>query len=361
MKFKAEKTALIAALDVVASFALGLEFFHMETSDGVITVVGSNWSQAAKSSFKAEITEAGETRLPADTFLKSSKGISADEFFFASDSQKATVKSGKSTFRVPVISHGIFPPANILTDDAISYFSIDGGILSKVASEIAFAISDDQTRPFLHGVNWSCKDGKMSFAAADGYRAARMIIDPAPEGAGGMSPITVPRLAFPKLKGNVEVELSDRFLRLTSGQVTLATKLIEGQFPDMDRITPKDNPVHVVVNRERFMAVLNRASVYIHGKYGTSIRFVAKDDEMSVSTTGDNGELIDMVDCRGHDMPGCTIAHRNLGAVVSSMTSEFVELRFKAPDAAITVHDPTDASKVCLVMPITDNQWKWSA
>lgn len=366
MKFKAEKTALIAALDVVAAHvdrgnSIPILGYIKIVARGLgVSITATNLNQAAQSAFAAEVETEGEICIPADTFTKSAKGMTAAEFTFTRDEKegKSIVKAGKSTFRVPYLDARDFPDINMINDAGTCQFELDAETLMRIPGEVGFTVSDDDTRPFLHGVNWHVKDGLMVFSATDGRSASRIWTE-APAGSIDMSAILVPKIVMPKFKGNVKVALSDQFIRFQSadGEIIIASKLMDFQFPDIDRIIPKENPVHVMVNRDAMLGVVNRASVYMSGKQGSSIQFVAKDEELLVSAIGDNGDMEDMIACRGHDMDGCTISHRVLAPVLSSMTSEFVELRFNGPESPVTIHDPSDTDKIALAMPIKDKRW----
>ena len=102
--------------------------------------------------------------------------------------------------------------------------------------------------------------------ATDGHRLARVEM-PLPEGAAGMPGVIVPRKTVSELRklldesdGDVEVALSDTKIRFAFGDVVLTSKLIDGTFPDYERVIPTGNDKILEVDRKTFAEAVDRVS-----------------------------------------------------------------------------------------------------
>src|SRR5690606_19288925 len=127
--------------------------------------------------------------------------------------------------------------------------------------------------------------------ATDGHRLARADIE-APEGAVGMPGIIVPKKTVGEVQklldgaeGDVKVEVSDTKIRVSVGSVVLLSKLIEGTFPDYDRVTPKNNDKQMSVDRASFATAVDRVSTIASDRGGKAVKLQARDGLLELSVT----------------------------------------------------------------------------
>ena len=130
-------------------------------------------------------------------------------------------------------------------------FELAAADLKRLIEKMRFAISTEETRYYLNGIYFhAAKAGGTDVlrgVATDGHRLARVEV-PLPKGAGDIPGVIVPRKTVGEVRklldesdGSVEVELSDTRIRFASGNVTLVSKLIDGTFPDYERVIPTGN------------------------------------------------------------------------------------------------------------------------
>ena len=171
------------------------------------------------------------------------------ELSVSGDGNKIAIKSGQSRFSLATLPVDDFP---VMAEGDLSYnFTIKSAECSALVEKPSFAISTEETRYYLNGIYLHTSGtgaGKVLRAVAtDGHRLARIEVA-LPAGADGMPGVIVPRKAIYELKklleegeGDVQISLSDTKIRFAFGNAVLVSKLIDGNFPDYERVSPVNN------------------------------------------------------------------------------------------------------------------------
>lgn len=209
------------------------------------------------------------------------------------DGPALTIKSGRSRFTLQTLPAEDFPSFSAGKFDA--EFTADLGALF---APVVFAMSQEETRFYLNGVYLRSAEGVMTAVATDGHRLARHIADyEVPDFAG----IIVPRkMAGLMPKGDVAVAVSDTRIRITTADAVITSKLVDGTFPDYERVIPAANPNVIVFDGATMKAAAERVSIvsseracavklsFASGAAVLSVAFVGKEavDEVEVAYDG---------------------------------------------------------------------------
>src|SRR5690606_8621469 len=148
-------------------------------------------------------------------------------------------------------------------------------------------ISNEETRYYLNGIYLHTLEvGGSSIlraVATDGHRMARAEAD-APAGAAGMPGIIIPKKTVGEVQkllegaeGEVTVEISDTKIRFTIDGIVLLSKLIEGTFPDYERVTPKNNDKTMSVDKASFATAVDRVSTIASDRGGKAVKLSMHD------------------------------------------------------------------------------------
>ena len=163
--------------------------------------------------------------------------------------QKINVKAGRSTFSLTTISVDDFP---LMASSEYDFtFSIKVEELKRLFEKVKFAMSMEETRFYLNGVffhEFIDQETKLiRTVATDGHRLAK-IDSPLPENASGMPGLIVPRKTVSELRmiyetteDTVNVSVSETKIRFSNSTLSLTSKVVDGSFPDYDRVIPKNN------------------------------------------------------------------------------------------------------------------------
>ena len=210
---------------------------------------------------------------------------------------RMAVKAGRSRFSLPTLPRDDFPV--IVEGDLPTTFEIPARTLAELIDRTRFAISTEETRYYLNGIFFHVTDDELKAAATDGHRLARFTI-PRPDGAEGMPDVIVPRKCVAELRKlleealdtNVEVDLSASKIRFTLGGengVVLTSKLIDGTFPDYNRVIPTGNDKLLRLDPRSFYEGVDRVATIATEKT-RAVKIALEPDRVTLSVTSpDNG------------------------------------------------------------------------
>lgn len=225
----------------------------LDAKNDTLTVSGTDLDILATASAPAKIAKPGSLTVSAKLLGDIVKKAGADEISIEKKGDSLIVTSGRSKFTLPTLPASDFPDL-AGSGEFETEFNID---LAAFFAPTTFAISTEETRYYLNGVFLKGEGGKLTAVATDGHRLARHVIEATEAFAG----VIVPRKTVGLLpKGSVAVAVSEAKIRITSGDFVMTSKLIDGTFPDYERVIPKNNDKIVSVDREAFSKAADRVA-----------------------------------------------------------------------------------------------------
>lgn len=219
----------------------------------------------------AEVIEPGATTAPAhilfDIVRKLPDGAKVEISTGQTDGQ-LMLTSGRSRFSLSTLAVGEFPE---MTGGALTHsFRVAAADLRGLIDRTRFAIAVEETRYYLNGIflHQSASDGVpvLRAVATDGHRLARVEL-PLPDGAQGLPGVILPRKTVGELRkliedtqSDISVSLSDSRVRFAFDDAVMTSKLIDGTFPDYERVIPTDNDKVLEVDRKAFAQAVDRVA-----------------------------------------------------------------------------------------------------
>ncbi|MBI1274282.1 MAG: DNA polymerase III subunit beta [Alphaproteobacteria bacterium] len=190
----------------------------------------------------------------------------------ATNTNQLTLTSGRSHFKLGCLPVEDFPQMS--EGDLKHKFSLSAGDLRALIDKTRFAISTEETRYYLSGIYLHAAKTKqggsnidvLRAVATDGHRLARVEM-PAPSGVKSMPGIIIPRKTVQEVRklldetqGNVEVALSDSKIRFAVNDTIITSKLVDGTFPDYERVIPANNDKLLQADARAFAAAVDRVA-----------------------------------------------------------------------------------------------------
>jgi DNA polymerase-3 subunit beta len=318
MKFKIEKGQLLKILQRSQGIVEKrnsmpiLSNILIEAKGGKITATATDLEIFIKDSCPAKIDAEGAITINSRKFFEIVKELPEDEVgITASEGSKLTIKSGRSTFKLPGIPAGEFPAFPTLDESALK--SIDPEVLREMIDRTVFATSTDETRYNINGVFFEKDNAKIRMVATDGHRLA-MVEKTGKDGAALPGPnkgVILPkkgvievRRVLDEKEGAIELGFSDKNATVRRGSTNMVIRLIEGEFPDYKQVIPTNAQRVFFVNREDFLASLKRASILSSDKV-KGVKFsLSRKKLVLTSSTPESGDATEEVDVRyeGDDM-----------------------------------------------------------
>lgn len=268
--------------------------------DGRIVFTTTDLDVGITGSVEAEIEKEGATTLPAKRLVSIVRELPSSEVEVTVDSKNyATIKSGPSKFKIIGLSESEFPP---LPDFAeAKSFKIPQLELKEGLKKTSFAISTDETRYVLNGIFASFREGKLALVATDGRRLAMADME-LEYPASHETDVIIPSKAIQEIQrllgdsGDVDVKLSDSQVSFTIGDTFLASKLIEGNYPNYRQVIPGDSNERVVISREHLLETTRRVAILSSDK-SNSVKLSFTENQIEVSANSpDIGEAQEVLE-----------------------------------------------------------------
>src|ERR1700722_19863394 len=276
MKFTLERTALLKSLGHVQSVVERRNTIPI-LANVLIRVTGSNVSFAAtdmeieiNETVEGKVGKSGAITAPAHTLYEIVRKLpeGAQVELSAANANQLTLSSGRSHFKLGCLPVDDFP--KMPEGDLKQKFKLSASDLRTLIDRTRFAISTEETRYYLNGIYLHTAKQKnvevLRAVATDGHRLARVEM-PAPQGAKGIPGIIVPRKTVGEVRklidenpGDIEIALSEAKVRFTFDGVVITSKLIDGTFPDYERVIPSGNDKVIEVNTAEFAAAADRVA-----------------------------------------------------------------------------------------------------
>ena len=309
-----------------------------------------------------QIDKDGEITVPAQTLHDIARKLpsTATISLYVGDSGQMEIKSGRSSFTIPTLPSGDFPQMTSSSFDC--NFSICAADFKEILDRTKFAVSTEVTRYYLNGIYFHIKDGNLVAVATDGHRLALSRIK-APAGSEEMQGVIVPRKTIAEIRrlidglpkdADLKISVSDTKIKFEIDNVKLVSKLIDGTFPDYDRVVPKSNPHKMVVNGADFRAAVDRVAT-ISSEKSRSIVFDINAERLKIEANGTGGmgaahEDMD-TEYEGADLR-IGFSSKYLTDTLMQIESNQAVFYFDSPASPALVLDPDSEGSLFVLMPL---------
>ena len=372
MKFKADRATLMKALAHIQSVAEKrntipiLANAKIEAADGKLHFTATDMEIAVVEDVPASVARPGATTVPAATLYEIVRKLPDNaelEFEATGDAGQLKLRAGRYATSLVTLPVDDFPS---MTAGQLPYrFHISSLALRGLIDRTRFAISTEETRYYLNGIYLHSADGAVGrvlrAVATDGHRLAR-VEEPAPEGADGMPGVIIPRKTVSELRklldeesGDVEVGLSDTRIQFKAGPVTLTSKLIDGTFPEYERVIPRDNDKVLRVGKKDFSDAVGRVSA-ISSERSRPVKMSLAQDLLTLSAAspeqGTASEELDSDRVKyASDPLEIGFQARYLNDITDQIESQ-VEFHFSDGSAPTIVRDADNGNALYVLMPM---------
>ena len=312
----------------------------------------------------AQVEQSGATTVPAYMLyeiVRKLPGGSEVSLSIDTDSNTMKIASGRSQFTLQVLPVEDFP--DISAGEFSHSFSMATGEIRKLIEHTQFAISVEETRYYLNGIFLHTveEEGEtlLRAVATDGHRLARSQTG-APDGAAGMPGIIIPRKAVGEIQRLVEdpdaavfIELSDAKIRLSVGETILTSKLIDGTFPDYNRVIPTGNDKELVLDRETFAKAVDRVST-ISSERGRAVKLQLSEDQMTLSVNNPDSGTAEEEIAVGYKDDALDVGFnsRYLLDITNQLTGDEAKFMLSDPGSPTLIHDSAESGAIYVLMPM---------
>ncbi len=299
MKLSIERAALLKTLGHVQNVVERrntipiLGNVLLSAGDGGLKCAATDLDLEITETAPATVSQPGAATAPAHTLYEIVRKLPEGaeiEIALSSGDPRLELKAGRSRFQLPSLSPSDFP---VLSAEGLTHsFNLPAAALARLIDRTRFAISTEETRYYLNGVHLHAQtaDGQklLRAVATDGHRLALAELD-LPEGAAGMPAVIVPRKTVAEVRRllddadeDVSVSISEAKIRFEIGAAILTSKLIDGAFPDYERVIPRGNERAMVLDNTVFAQAVDRVAT-VSVEKSRSVKLTLGDDTLTLA------------------------------------------------------------------------------
>ena len=371
MKITVQKNELIQALQIIApitdksSTKPILSNFLLSTGEGQASgapaeFAATDYEIAIKGRIAVKTEEPGTVCISAKKVLEVCREFMADEIAIRTGEQMwVTIEGGRSRLRLPSMDVGLYPQMEMA--DLANRFEIETSALKQAIDLTLFATLANESRKNLMGVNLKIVGVEQTrWTSTDGHRLSQ--VNRTVQGSLAEAPeIIIPRKALSEMRkvldtapAKVALSFDERSLKLDAERIQLTTRLIEGKFPNVDPIIPKDNDKRVDVNREKMLNALKIVSLMSTEKI-KPVKLSLSPGTMRVeSERAEYGDAVDEIPAEysGEAFQIGFNANYLMDVLTKASHGETMRLELKGPLNPCLMRLPEDASFLSVVMPL---------
>jgi DNA polymerase-3 subunit beta len=247
-----------------------------------------------------------------------------------------------------------------MTADGFTHnFALSAPHLRRLIDKTKFAISTEETRYYLNGIYLHAHNGVLRAVATDGHRLALSEMD-IPQGAQGLPGVIVPRKTIAEIRrlidggdADVSISVSEAKIRFTYGSAVLTSKLIDGTFPDYDRVIPKGNTKELTIDNKIFASAVDRVST-ISAEKSRSVKLSLTADSLALAVNNpEHGQANEdlMVDYSAEPLE-IGFNAKYLLDVTGQIEGRDATFFLDSPASPALVKDPEDPASLFVLMPL---------
>ena len=363
MKFSISREALIKPLNLVAGVVERRQTLPI-LSNVLLSLEGTQLSLTG-TDLEVELigrveVEAGaidgEITVPARKLVDICKSLpDSSKIEFSVDSGKATVKAGRGRFTLSTLPATEFPSVDESAGDQT--LEIAQSVVKRLIDRTAFAMAQQDVRYYLNGMLLELKAGRLRMVATDGHRLALCTAKEAV--STGDAAIIIPRKGVLELSRLLDTDESIRLvigsnhIRAANQQFTFTSKLVDGKFPEYERVLPKSADKTVIGQRLELRQAFTRTAILSNEKY-RGVRLKLSTDTLDITANNpeqEQAEEVVAVEYQGDELEvGFNVSY--LLDVLSVLDGEQIRLSLSDSASSALLEEADEGDSLYVVMPM---------
>ncbi|MFI8746359.1 DNA polymerase III subunit beta [Pseudomonas sp. NPDC077186] len=305
-----------------------------------------------------EAAEPGEITVPARKLMDICKSLPSDALIdIRVDEQKLLVKAGRSRFSLSTLPANDFP--TVEEGPGSLTFNLPQAKLRRLIERTSFAMAQQDVRYYLNGMLLEVQSGLLRAVATDGHRLAMCSMEAAIQ-QDGKHQVIVPRKGILELArllteqdAEVAIVLGQHHIRANTGEFTFTSKLVDGKFPDYERVLPRGGDKLVLADRQGLREAFSRTAILSNEKY-RGIRLTLAAGLLKIQANNPEQEEAEeeiVVDYNGASLEiGFNVSY--LLDVLGVMGTEQVRLILSDSNSSALLQEADNDDSAYVVMPM---------
>ena len=339
----------------------------LEAKQGRLNLSATDMDMTIFDKIKINNIEAeGSTSVPANTLYNVIKELPDDDPIYLSydeNNKKLHLVSSKSKFTFSCLPKDEFPISS--SESFKISFDLESDILKEIIDKTYFATSNEETRYYLNGLylHTTSINNKhyLRAVATDGHRLAQFQISvPQTVSKNNIGVIIPKKLIFElrkfidDLKENVKIDLSENKIKFSFNETIIISKLIDGKFPDYEKVIPKNTSNSFSINRKKFLESINRIST-VSSEKSNAIKLNLNKDKITISASNleEGGSGIEEINIK-YNGPSMDIGFNSsyLKEIINQFTLDEITILFSDSTAPTIIKDASKSESLYVLMPM---------
>ena len=336
----------------------------IEADNNTLTLSATDMDISIKEIITCNIIDSGSTTLNAQMIfdiIKKLPDTSEIEFIF-NDGKILTIRSNVSKFSLPCLPKDEFPIIEAEISNG-KRLNIKANIIFDLINKTKFAISNEETRYFLNGLYFNISTEKnkstITLVGTDGHRLATSNssnINFSDEIPG----VIIPKKTINELSkllsensDDIEIDISSNKIIFYIGNLILISKLIDGNFPDYNRVIPNNNNHHLIINRPNLLSAVDRVSTIANEK-SPAIKFKLLNNLINLSTINNENSMATEDIQATYEGSEIEIGFNSkyIMDMLDNLEGEEIKISFGDNSTPIIAQEKSDSDTIYVLMPM---------
>ncbi len=365
MKFTISRDALLKPLNLVAGVVERRQTLPILAN--VLLVLDGDYLSLTGTDLEVELVgrvqldkadDSGELTVPARKLVDICKSLpEGSDIDFTAQDNKVTVKSGRSRFTLATLPAREFP--NVEDSMGTHQFTVKQEQLKRLIDRTSFAMAQQDVRYYLNGMLWEIRDKQLRVVATDGHRLAMCTLSEKID-ASDDTQVILPRKGVLELSrllldddADIAIVIGSNHVRATTQHFTFTSKLVDGKFPDYQRVLPRSPDKIVLSSRMDLRQAFTRTAILSNEKYrGVRLKLTSNTlDIVANNPEQEEAEEAVAVDYEGDSLEvGFNVSY--LLDVLGVLTGEQVKLSLSDPNSSALLEESDADDSLYVVMPM---------
>ncbi|MGD9600196.1 MAG: DNA polymerase III subunit beta [Gammaproteobacteria bacterium] len=278
MKISIDREHLLGALQAVANVVERrqtlpiLSNVLISVDEGNLSITATDMEVEAIARVEASVGRGGALTVPGRKLLDICRSLPAQSLIVIEEKdKKLRIQSGRSRFVLSTLPAAEYPTVGYAAEEVT--FATESAALQQLIASTQFAMAHQDVRYYLNGLLLELLPNAIKAVATDGHRLALNEVSTSIQ-LTELRQLIVPRKGVMEIQRlathaqePLQVGVAANVLRIGSAHQTLTIKLVDGKFPDYERVLPKGGNKVVVADREQLKAALQRTSILSNEKF----------------------------------------------------------------------------------------------
>lgn len=288
-----------------------------------------------------DIQEEGRTTIFCDKFMSILSSLPSGDVDFIQEDIEVTIRPTAKRFTAKLKSQTSDKFPEIGTSENVPFFELPAKDFKEMIRQTIFAVSDDRNRYFMTGVYMVKNGDVLTMVATDGRRLSCVNKNGlnVPDFPPAIIPTKILQCVLKNVpdEGNVSVAVIDKSVFVKIGNLEFSSVLIEGQFPNYQKVIPENLAHSIMVNKNDLDAALKRTTIMVDKKVSRIIFKISSGELKLISPESDSGSADEIIPCRydGQDI-SMALNFTYITEPLKVIDSENVVFEFNVNDAGET-------------------------